>query len=473
MRVSAPVFAALAMAVSSPIGLLGQSPQTTASVAVPRLVSVTGVYQPADGQPPPAGTVVTLLIYADPQGGTPLWQETQNVVLDKDGRYSLLLGAGQADGIPLEVFTSGEAQWLALHFAGVREVEGPRTRITSVPYALRSADADTLGGHPASAYQLTPTSATADGHPAKATSTAADSAQSGSTQPNASTNAVLAGTTNVLAKYVSSTDVGNSAIFESGGLVGINVNQPLDALHVRFTNTGGSLTGLAVQNMGNTATSYSGMLFYDQNGQLGQFQGFNNVTHEYRINNIASSGSINFMLGGSSKFLVASNGNIGIGVVPGLTEKLHVAGDVVVDGNIGAKYQDVAEWVETAVPLEAGTVVIVDPTEANHVLPAPRAYDTRVAGAVSRQPGLVLGERSDGKAMVAQSGRVRVKADATYGAIRIGDLLVTSSTPGYAMRSKPVRVGGTSMHRPGTLLGKALEALPAGKGEILVLLTLQ
>lgn len=35
------------------------------------------------------------------------------------------------------------------------------------------------------------------------------------------------------------------------------------------------------------------MLFYDQNGQLGQFQGFNNVSHEYRINNIAWSGSIN------------------------------------------------------------------------------------------------------------------------------------------------------------------------------------
>ena len=248
---------------------------------------------------------------------------------------------------------------------------------------------------------------------------------------------------------------------------------PSTSLHVRFTNTNGGDTGYAVQNLGNTATSYSGMLFYDQNGALGQFQGFNNVTHEYRINNIASGGSINFMIGGSSKFLVANSGNIGIGAVPAVTEKLHVAGNVVVDGNIGAKYQDVAEWVETAVPLEAGTVVIVDPTEPNRVLAAPRAYDTRVAGAVSRQPGLVLGEKSDSKAMVAQSGRVRVKADATYGAIKIGDLLVTSPNPGYAMRSKPIRVHGQSIHRPGTLLGKALEALPDGKGEILVLLTLQ
>jgi hypothetical protein len=151
-----PLLAGLVLALSSPMGVLGLSAQTTPSVSVPRFINVTGVYQPADGQPPPASTVVTLLIYADQQGGTPIWQETQNVVLDKSGRYSLLLGAAQPEGIPLDVFTSGDAQWLALHFAGVGEVESTRTRITSVPYALRSADADTLGGRPASAYVLAP-----------------------------------------------------------------------------------------------------------------------------------------------------------------------------------------------------------------------------------------------------------------------------------------------------------------------------
>ena len=75
--------------------------------------------------------------------------------------------------------------------------------------------------------------------------------------------------------------------------------------------------------------------------------------------------------------------------------------------------------------------------------------------------------------LAAQSGRVRIKVDARYGAIEAGDLLVTSPTPGYAMKSKPVKAGGVVMHRPGTILGKALESLPSGKGEILVLLTLQ
>ena len=216
------VFVAAAMALSHPIGLLGQSP-TTASVSVPRLVSVTGVYQPADGQPPPAGTVVTLLIYAEQQGGAPLWQETQNVELDKSGRYSLLLGAGQADGIPLEVFASGDAQWLALHFAGPGEVEGPRTRITSVPYALRSADADTLGGHPASAYLLAAGGTTGN----STTATTAGQASAHGNEPGAPTaqDVVLPGTVNVLAKYVNAADVGPSAVSEVSGRVGINTGR--------------------------------------------------------------------------------------------------------------------------------------------------------------------------------------------------------------------------------------------------------
>ena len=113
--------------------------------------------------------------------------------------------------------------------------------------------------------------------------------------------------------------MGNSAVYETPtasvptGAVGIGTTAPLDQLHLRFNNTNGAITGLAVQNLGNTTTSYSGMLFYDQFGALGQFQGFNNVTHEYRINNIATNASINFMTGSTSRFFVAPNGNIGIG----------------------------------------------------------------------------------------------------------------------------------------------------------------
>jgi thiamine monophosphate kinase len=92
---------------------------------------------------------------------------------------------------------------------------------------------------------------------------------------------------------------------------------------------------------------------------------------------------------------------------------------------------------------------------------------------VTKQPGVILGEGGEGKVMVATTGRVKVKVDARRSGIKIGDLLVTSGEPGLAMKSQPIRVGGRLIHRPGTIIGKALEPLAGGRGEILVLLSLQ
>ena len=142
-------------------------------------------------------------------------------------------------------------------------------------------------------------------------------------------------------------------------------------------------------------------------------------------------------------------------------------------GNVVAKYQDVAEWVPGRGHLPAGTVVSLDGARRNGVVAAHRAYDTHVAGVVSAQPGVILGEGGADKVLVATTGRVKVKVDATRGAIKIGDLLVASTRAGVAMRSRPVRAGRALMHRPGTIIGKALEPLAKGGGEILVLLSLQ
>jgi len=197
----------------------------------------------------------------------------------------------------------------------------------------------------------------------------------------------------------------------------------------------------------------------------------------------------------SEKMRITSTGNVGIGT-PNPAANLHVVGStnlwgnvsigttssnanldvqgsVTVSGNIAAKYQDVAEWVPARRVIPPGSVVVLDAEQSNHVLPSSRAYDTRVAGVVSARPGVILGEGGAGKVMVATTGRVRVKVDATGGPIRVGDLLVTSDKEGIAMRSQPLDLGGTPIHRPGTLIGKALEPLEKGVGEILVLLSLQ
>ncbi|MDQ2976801.1 MAG: hypothetical protein M3R69_15500, partial [Acidobacteriota bacterium] len=180
-----------------------------------------------------------------------------------------------------------------------------------------------------------------------------------------------------------------------------------------------------------------------------------------------------------NKYLLLNQGggNVGIGT-PNPQYKLDVAGNInssatITGNNIVAKYQDVAEWVPAAEQLPAGTVVVLDHTKSNQVISSTQAYDTRVAGVISAQPGIALGESGENKVLVATTGRVRVKVDASRGPIHIGDLLVTSDTPGAAMKSQPVNIGGVELHRPGTLIGKALEPLAKGTGEILVLLSLQ
>jgi hypothetical protein len=148
-------------------------------------------------------------------------------------------------------------------------------------------------------------------------------------------------------------------------------------------------------------------------------------------------------------------------------------GGTIFGGNITARYQDLAEWVPALDELTAGTVVTLDRARPNTVVASVDAYDSSVAGVVSPQPGIILGEAGDSKALIATTGRVRVRANTAAGPIAIGDLLVTSHTIGEAMKSVPIRVADAEFHRPGTILGKALEPLTSETGEILVLLSLQ
>jgi hypothetical protein len=294
---------------------------------VDRLFRVSGTIAPAGA---PGLRTVTFAIHDTENGAASLWEETQTVMVDGEGRYTALIGAATADGLPASLFATGEPRWLATTVAD-GSARQPRVLLTSVPYAVHAAtagDAQTLAGRPASDFQLTPSARGLTPSPADASGDAA-ARDSGPKVNN--------GTPNYLGKFQNTVDLVNSVMYESAGRIGVGTTTPLDVVHARFTDAGGGLTGLAVQNMSSGANAYSGMLFYDHTGAVAQFQGFNNSTREYRINNVAAGGSISFMLGGTTRFRIAPGGNVGLGTSTP-SSPLHVTGAVRSDAqyNLGA-----------------------------------------------------------------------------------------------------------------------------------------
>lgn len=139
----------------------GQTSSLAAStVTVPRLIRLTGSVKDEAGQRLTGGPMgITFTLYKDEAGQAAVWQESQTVQLDANGRYNVLLGASNEAGLPLEIFSAGEARWLGVRPDG--QAEQPRILFLSVAYALKAADTDMLGGRPASAYALADQSAAA------------------------------------------------------------------------------------------------------------------------------------------------------------------------------------------------------------------------------------------------------------------------------------------------------------------------
>src|SRR5580704_3615316 len=86
------------------------------AVTVPKLVRFNGSFRPANSLPAQSVESVTLSVYRDQTGGNALWQEIQNVAVDSDGSYTLLMGATRNEGTPLDLFNSGEPRWLGVQF---------------------------------------------------------------------------------------------------------------------------------------------------------------------------------------------------------------------------------------------------------------------------------------------------------------------------------------------------------------------
>lgn len=120
---------------------------------VPRLLSYQGVLVEPDGTKVQDATyVITIRLYETPNGGTPIWEETQSVVT-LDGVFDAILGLTT----PLDNTPFDRQYWLAVELQGEAEMT-PRTMVVSAPYALRayrSSITDSIvGGHVASVNNI-------------------------------------------------------------------------------------------------------------------------------------------------------------------------------------------------------------------------------------------------------------------------------------------------------------------------------
>jgi hypothetical protein len=148
-------------------------------------------------------------------------------------------------------------------------------------------------------------------------------------------------------------------------------------------------------------------------------------------------------------------------------------GNVIVTGDIMLSNADCAEDFDVidAAVAEPGTVMVMG--DDGVLAPCANAYDRCVAGVISGagefKAGVILDKRVTGhtRCPLALLGKVYCKVTAEAGAIGVGDLLTTSTTPGHAMKaSDPSRAFGA-------VLGKAIGRLERGEGLIPILVALQ
>lgn len=246
---------ATASMISSPTVMLGQNEDPAANAtfapaypSVPKLIRFNGTLMDGRGWPITTPVSVRFAIYTQPVGEDqpPLWQETQQISPGSKGGYTVLLGSVNPNGIPVEVFKSGEAQYLGVKVDD--EPEQARVLLVSVPYALKAGDATTLNGLPASAFALAGTKIGVDASTATAP---------GAIPLASATVTTTGGQSGYLPQFSGAATIIDSPVYADAAGIGIGkVPDPSAALDV---NGSSLLRGNTAMTPSGTAASASGV----------------------------------------------------------------------------------------------------------------------------------------------------------------------------------------------------------------------
>ena len=234
-----------------------------------------------------------------------------------------MLGSTLTDGLPADLFTTAQPRWLGVLPALDGVTEQARVLLVSMPYALKAADAETLGGKPASAFvQLPPepnSGTTSQSEPSAATATPSQTPerlQSGAIK----TNVDGGGSTGYLPIWTGPTTLGNSNIWQgiTSLKVGIGTTNPATKLSVLGN-------GLNI-NLGDygCSTGY-GAIGFGTTIDCNHYSVLGDGTNTYF--NRPTGGTIYFRENNATQMQINPGGNVGIGVTAAATTALSVKGN--------------------------------------------------------------------------------------------------------------------------------------------------
>lgn len=140
--------------------------------------------------------------------------------------------------------------------------------------------------------------------------------------------------------------------------------------------------------------------------------------------------------------------------------------------NSGADIAEAFEVEDDVTQYEPGDVLVISIDSDRKVVKSTTAYSPLVAGVYATKPGVLLTEENmdsdlSGHIPMGVMGVIPTKVCNEGGPIKRGDLLVSSSILGYAMKADMNKVGF------GQILGKALQNFDKTEGKINVLIGLK
>ena len=216
-----------------------QQPTTS---SVPNLIRYSGTLEATQAMTVSSAPVgVTFAIYNQQDGGAPIWQETQNVTLDSNGQYNVILGSTTATGLPDDLFSRQEQRWLGVQVQG--HAEEARVLLVSVPYALKAHEAETLGGLPVSAFVK---AAAADSGTGTETTAGAAPGQSAYPAQAPANDQVLRGqgAASYVPLWTSPYQLHTSVIYQAtGGNIGIGTVKPFAKFDVNDNSATSVISG--------------------------------------------------------------------------------------------------------------------------------------------------------------------------------------------------------------------------------------